>query len=144
MTSTLSAQIWYPWPLILDREKNISDRDVIKKIIRMTIPKKTVCKLLDVGCSNSGRLQEAVSHNALVEGTGLMQKTICHTDKKNTFKKNQKIELIPTELLQYRAAPSFDLIYLFEWLARIPADKQKSILQNAVKAWRSPGDGSRQ
>jgi len=129
MTSTINTHLWYPWILPGHKGREIGDTQVIQHIIRMTIPSKKPCRLLDTDGANTDRLYEAVRYNPQVQGTGLLQKPAAATADKTPIDREQQIALIATDILQYRAAPEFDVIYLFESLARMQAHTRKSILQ---------------
>lgn len=129
MLSAISARSWYPWPLFLDQEKTIRDREVIKKIIRKTIPENTSCTLLDVGCADGDRLKEAVSKRPLLQGIGLVRRG---EDVPVLWKEpaeRQQVRFVAEDLFQFRTSPEFDVIYLFERLAHCPENQRKKMLQ---------------
>lgn len=129
MLSAISAQSWYPWQLFLDREKTIRDEEIIRKIIRKTVPDENFCKILDAGCADGNRLKEAANRNPFLQGVGLVRR---EEDIPNLWKEpaeGQQVKIMVSEIFHFRAPPEFDLMYLFEWLTYYPEKQRMEILQ---------------
>jgi len=128
MLSVTRIQSWYPFPFFLDREKTLGDDEVIRKIIKKTIPNEKKCKLLDVDHGDGKLLLEAVKRNSLLQGVGLVRR---REDIQALWKeqKGDRITIKVSEISDFRAQPEYDLIFLFECLAYYPKSRRMEMLQ---------------
>lgn len=129
MLTAIGAQSWYPWPLFFNREKTLGDEEIIRKIIQKTIPDKGICKILDVGCADGQRLKEAMRRNPSLDGIGLVRRKEDSPVLWKKYAEGQQIQIVESEIFQFRALPEFDSIYLFEWLTYYPENRRMEMLQ---------------
>ena len=129
MISMDRAQRILPWSLLFCREKTVHDQDVVRKIIKKTMPLRGPCAVLDIGCGNDHLLLEALQRNPQVRAVSLVQ-----TEKTGLSGQSQQhipgsIEYVGSDIWQLRCGPEFDLVYIFERLAHCPEHRRRELLQ---------------
>jgi SAM-dependent methyltransferase len=106
---------------------------ILVDVVDEIIPRKGVCRLLEVGCGSGVYIKRACDRNPNLSATGLeLQKTVADFARENTtiWQIQDRVTIEHIDIRRYQSDKRFDIVTFFNLIYYFPENERTALLRD--------------